>query len=180
MKKIISLYALMTLFCFHSTEIKAQFYSIGTNVPALATTTLNMEASMALNRNVSLHLPVYYNPFFFKDNKKMQQFTILPGLRYWLLESYVDGFAGINAIASSYHITWKDYRYEGDAYGFGISAGYAWLLSPRWNLEVEGGIGLIKANYIKSECYKCGKKISEENEWKAVPNKVALSLIYLF
>jgi hypothetical protein len=139
-----------------------------------------MEVSMALNRNVSLHLPVYYNPFVFKDNKKIQQFTIFPGLRYWLLESYVDGFAGINAIASSYHITWKDYRYEGDAYGFGISAGYAWLLSPRWNLELEGGIGLVKANYTKSECYKCGKKISEENEWKAIPNKVALSLIYLF
>lgn len=180
MKKNILTYALMTAFCLCSGMCHAQFYSVNTNIPALATTTLNMELSMTLNRKVSVHLPVYYNPFVFSDNKKIQNFTVMPGIRYWLLESYVGGFVGVNAIGSKYHFTWKDYRYEGLAFGAGISAGYAYLLSPRWNLELEGGIGLVWADYTKYRCEKCGKKVGDENGWYAVPNKLAISLVYLF
>ncbi len=180
MKKIILTYALMTAFCLCSSVCNAQFYSVNTNIPALATTTLNMEVSMTLNRKWSLHLPVYYNPFVFSDNKKIQNFTVMPGVRYWMLESYVRGFVGINAIGSKYHFNWKDYRYEGLAFGAGISAGYAYLLSPRWNLEVEGGIGLVWADYTKYRCEECGRKVGDENGWYAVPNKVAVSLVYLF
>ncbi|WP_029901741.1 DUF3575 domain-containing protein [Prevotella sp. 10(H)] len=180
MKKIISIYALMTFLCLCSSHLYGQFYSLGTNIPALGTTTLNIEASMTLNRKWSLHLPVYYNPFVFKDNKKFQHIAAMPGVRYWLLESYVHAFGGVNAIGTKYHFTWKDYRYEGTAFGAGISLGYAWLLSPRWNLEVEGGVGLVYADYNKYPCEKCGKKVSDENKWYAVPNKVAVSLIYLF
>ena len=98
MKKIILKYALMTILCLLSKDMCAQFYSMITNVPALGTTTFNLEASMPLNRKWSLHLPVYYNPFVFKDNKKFQQFSVMPGVRWWLLESYVHGFAGVNGI----------------------------------------------------------------------------------
>lgn len=180
MKKSIYSYYLLLIFFLSVSGLRAQFYSLGTNIPALGTTTLNAEVSMTLDRKWSLHLPLYYNPFVFKDNKKIQNFTVLPGVRYWLLESYVNGFIGVNAIGSKYHFTWKDYRYEGLAFGAGISAGYAYLLSPRWNLEVEGGIGLVRADYTKYRCEECGKKVGDETGWYAVPIKVAVSLIYLF
>lgn len=180
MKKNILIYALMTVFCLCFPELSAQSYSVSTNIPALGTTTLNLEASMTLNRKWSLHLPVYYNPFVFNNNKKIQNIMTFPGVRYWLLESYVHAFAGVNGIASKYHFTWKDSRYEGTAFGAGVSIGYAWLLSPRWNLEVEGGVGLVKADYDKYPCQKCGKKTDEEKRWHAVPNKVTVSLVYLF
>lgn len=180
MKNSIYKYVLLFLVILCSTEGRAQFYSLGTNIPALGTATINAEVSMTIDRKWSLHLPVYYNPFVFKDNKKLQNFTVMPGVRYWLLESYVNGFVGVNAIGSKYHITWKDSRYEGKAFGMGISAGYAWLLSPRWNLEVEGGIGLVWADYTEYECEECGRQKGEYTRWVAVPNKLALSLIYLF
>lgn len=180
MKKVLFKYILLTLFFLCVTTGRAQSYSLGTNIPALATATVNVEASMTLNRKWSLHLPVYYNPFVFKDNKKIQNFTVLPGVRYWLLESYINGFVGINAIGSKYHITWKDSRYRGQAYGMGISAGYVWLLSPRWNLELEGGVGLVWADYTRYECEECGRQKGEYTRWVVVPNKLALSLIYLF
>lgn len=44
-------------------SVSAQSYSLRTNVIGLATTNLNLEASMTLNRKWSLHLPVQYNPF---------------------------------------------------------------------------------------------------------------------
>lgn len=180
MKNSFCKYVLLCFLLLCTATGRAQFYSLGTNIPALGTATLNAEVSMTLDRKWSLHLPVYYNPFVFKNNKKLQNFTVLPGIRYWLLESYVNGFIGVNAIASKYHFTWKDYRYQGQSFGAGISAGYAYLLSPRWNLELEGGIGLVWADYTKYRCEECGKKVGDETRWYALPNKVAISLVYLF
>lgn len=178
--KVLYKYIILLVFILSVTGLSAQSYSLGTNIPALGTATINTEASMALNRKWSLHLPVYYNPFVFKDNKKWQNLTVMPGVRYWLLESYVNGFIGVNAIGSKYHLSWKKSRYEGQAYGIGISAGYAWLLSPRWNLELEGGIGLVWADYTEYECEECGRQRGEYTRWVVVPDKLALSLIYLF
>lgn len=172
------MFLLLPLLCAASAH--GQSYSLGVNIPAAATATINAEVSMTLNRKWSLHLPVYYNPFVFRDNRKWQNFTLMPGVRYWLRESYVNGFIGANAIASKYHITWKDSRYEGKAFGMGISIGYAWMLAPRWNLEIEGGISLVRADYTKYECERCGPKKGEYSRWLAIPNKLALSLIYLF
>ena len=179
-KDVILKYIFLFALYLCSSGLRAQFYSLGTNIPALGTATINAEVSMTLDRKWSLHLPVYYNPFVFKDNKKLQNFTVMPGVRYWLLESYVNGFVGVNTIGSKYHITWKNSRYEGKAFGMGISAGYAWLLSPRWNLEIEGGIGLVWADYTEYECEECGRQKGEYTRWVAVPNKLALSFIYLF
>lgn len=179
-RELVYKYILISIFLLSVNGLRAQFYSLGTNIPAVGAATFNAEISMTLDRKWSLHLPVYYNPFVFKNNKKWQNFTVMPGVRYWLLESYVNGFVGLNAIGSKYHFSWKNSRYEGQAYGLGISAGYAWLLSPRWNLELEGGIGLVWTDYTQYECVKCGRQKGDYTRWVAVPNKFALSLIYLF
>lgn len=180
MKKNIFTYALMTLFCFCATKVHAQFYSVSTNIPVAATSTLNMELSMTLDRKWSVHLPVYYNPFVYDSNNKLQNFTVLPGIRYWQLESYIGGFIAANAIGSKYHFTWKNSRYKGEAYGLGISTGYAFMLSPHWNLELEAGIGLIWADYTEYPCEKCGQKTGRQSRWYAIPNKLGVSLVYLF
>lgn len=70
-------------------SVSAQSYSLRTNVIGLATTNLNLEASMTLNRKWSLHLPVQYNPFKFGRNRQFRNFYAAPGVRYWLLESYM-------------------------------------------------------------------------------------------
>lgn len=173
-------YILLSLLLLCTVSGHAQSYSLGVNIPAAGTGTINAEVSMTLDRKWSLHLPVYYNPFVFKDNKKFQNLTLLPGVCYWLRESYVGGFTGVNAVASEYHITWKDSRYQGQAYGMGISIGYAWMLAPGWNLEIEGGISLVRADYTKYECERCGQRKGDYSRWLAMPGKTALSFIYLF
>lgn len=171
---------LCLLLCAGMGSPRAQSCSLGVNIPALGTAALNAEVSMTLTRKWSLHLPVYYNPFVFRDNKKWQHVTLMPGLRYWLLESYVNGFIGVNATASKYHITRKESRYEGTAFAVGMSMGYAWLLSPRWNLELEGGISLLRADYTEYARTRCGALKGKEARWMAAPGKIALSLVYLF
>lgn len=77
-------------------SVSAQSYSLRTNVIGLATTNLNLEASMTLNRKWSLHLPVQYNPFKVGRNRQFRNFYAAPGVRYWLLESYMGGFIGMH------------------------------------------------------------------------------------
>lgn len=177
-KYLLPLLLLLLLFCAGS--VRGQSYSVGTNLPALARATLSAEAGMALDRKWSLHLPVYYHPFVGKQTKRRQHFTLLPGVRYWLLESFTGGFVGLHAIGSTYHIAHRQSRYEGTAYGMGISLGYARLLSPRWNLELEGGISGVWADYTEYECGRCTRRKGKYTRAMVVPGKIALSLIYLF
>lgn len=171
---------LLLAFIISASQIQAQSYSVKTNVLGLATSNLNVELSMALSRRVSIHLPVTYNPFVFSNNRKMQNLTFQPAVRYWFLESYARRFIGVSAIASTYHISGKKYRYEGKGYGIGLSYGYSMLLSPHWNLEFEGGIGAVRADYTKYTCKKCGKKLGEEQKWYVLPTKLSVSIVYLF
>ena len=102
----------------------AQFYSARTNLIGLATGNINLEGSMTLNRRWSLHLPVQYNPFVFKDNRQFRNLTVMPGVRYWFVESYSNFFVGMNTLASGYSIgrIWNKKRYEGEGYGIGLVA----------------------------------------------------------
>lgn len=177
-KKI--LFTLLLISCFSG--VKAQFYSVSTNVIGLATTNLNAELSMTLNRSWSLHLPVQYNPFVFKDNVRFQNMTVMPGVRYWLRESYAGQFFGFYGIASRYHVgnLWNDYRYDGKAFGAGLSYGHAYTLAPRWNFEWEIGAGVVWSEYEKFACKKCGARLGNHTGVYFVPTKVSASLIYLF
>jgi len=124
-------------------SVSAQSYSLRTNVIGLATTNLNLEASMTLNRKWSLHLPVQYNPFKFGRNRQFRNFYAAPGVRYWLLESYMGGFIGMYGTAGTYsvgNLFGNKYRYEGEGYGVGLSIGKAYQIGRRWNLEWEAGV----------------------------------------
>ena len=63
---------ILTLLCFTGITVSAQSYSLRTNVLGLATTNLNVEASMTLSRKWSVHLPVQYNPFKFANNRQFR------------------------------------------------------------------------------------------------------------
>lgn len=57
------LIALLTITIFTTKRSEAQFYSASTNLPVLATGSINAELSMTLDRNWSLHLEGSVNPW---------------------------------------------------------------------------------------------------------------------
>ena len=160
----------------------AQFYSARTNLIGLATGNINLEGSMTLNRRWSLHLPVQYNPFVFKDNRKSRNLTVMPGVRYWFVESYSNFFVGMNTLASGYSIgrIWNKKRYEGEGYGIGLSIGKAYPLSKTWNIEWELGGAAVWARYNEYRCRECGAFLGRKHGWYLIPSRVALNMIYLF
>ena len=85
----------------------------------LATTNLNLEASMTLNRKWSLHLPVQYNPFKFGRNRQFRNFYAAPEYATGCWKAtWADSSACATGMAGTYsvgNLFGNKYRYEGKA-----------------------------------------------------------------
>lgn len=74
---------------------------------------------------------------------------VQPEARYWLHEKFNGHYFGVHGVYMDYdmsHVNFmsvmkKDFAYDGNAYGGGISYGYQLYLSPHWNIEFSAGVG---------------------------------------
>ena len=116
---------------------------------------------------------------------KVKHYMVMPELKYWNCQAFERSFWGIHGIYSHFNMggisflnPLKDYRYQGDAYGGGISYGYQWALGSRWGLEASVGAGYLHLDYKKYEKEKCGEFLGDEtyNYWG--PTKAEVSFIY--
>lgn len=82
----------------------SQSVGLKTNLVYWATTTPNLGLEFSFNRKVTIDIGVGYNPFVFKDNKKVQHWIVQPELRYWTCESFNGHFFGIHALIGEYNV----------------------------------------------------------------------------
>lgn len=168
----------------------AQKVAIKNNLLYDVTATPNLALEFAMSRKMTLELGAGVNLFDFSDNKKFKHILLQPELRWWTCDVFNGHFFGVHAHGAQYNVggwdiplgrldTFKDNRYEGYLYGGGISYGYQWLLSPRWNLEASIGAGYARIHYDQYPCADCGTKEAEgkHNYWGVT--KAAVSLIYI-
>ena len=139
----------------------AQIFAVRANALAACGATLNVGAEAALTDNWSLEL----------------------GGRYWFYESFVGHFLGQQLTYVSYDLGSRTRRYKGHAYGLGVSYGYAWMLSKRWNVALEAGVGL----YHTRDTRRAPTVSDWEDEyiyhyrrWTLAPSKLELSFSYIF
>ncbi|MFA6702641.1 MAG: DUF3575 domain-containing protein [Dysgonamonadaceae bacterium] len=155
-----------------------------------ATATPNLALEIALGKKTTLEMGAGYNPFTFSDNKKVKHWLVQPELRLWTCEVFNGHFIGIHGHAAQYNVggldlpvgrleAIKDNRYQGYLYGGGISYGYQWLLSPRWNFEFNLGGGYARIHYEKFPCTTCGTILDEGDYDYWGVTKAAISLIYI-
>lgn len=159
----------------------AQKIGLRTSMTMWATLTPNIEVSYKAGEHVTLHFPFYYNPWIFKENSRFQQVTIQPGARYWVKKANVGWFASGAVVLSRFHVGgWFNhkYRYDGRYYGLGAGGGYAWILSKRLNLEVEGMVGPVYANYDKCSWESHSRKYSKEKGLRFLPLRADVSLVW--
>ena len=74
-------------------------------------------------------------------------------------------------------------RYKGHAYGLGVSYGYAWMLSKRWNIALEAGIGLYHTRDTRRDPTVSDwedEYIYHYRRWTLAPSKLELSFSYIF
>lgn len=149
------------------------------------TASLNLGIEYRMSEYLTIDASINYNPWTFSNNRKYKHILIQPELRYWIYEPFNGHFFGGHLLYSRYNVgnlpfgSLKDFRYNGDTYGVGISYGYQWLLSPRWNLEATLGIGYIYFDYTRYECRTCGEELGRGNKNYLGPTKAGISLIYI-
>lgn len=172
-------YFILIIACFCGSCLYGQNHSFSTNGVSWGTLSLNAEYSVRIGNKQSVHIPFAWNPWTFEGNKKRKHLTVLPQWRYWMREAYLGHFLGANLIGSHYNVSRGAYRFDGMAYGAGLSWGYAWILNKRLNLEVQAGIGVVRTDYKRFDCGTCGDYLSKESKWFMVPNRLAVSLVYV-
>lgn len=158
---------------------------------AAASQTINVGAEIAVGRKTTLELSLGGN-FWNKsgdrnDNRKLWHVMVRPELRYWLCERFNGHFLGVNATYGNYDISrhnilWlfdKEFRYDGNAWGMGITYGYHYMLNKHWGLELTVGVGFAAMSYDKYENRQNGALIGHENDFYFGPTRAGISIVYL-
>lgn len=169
----------------------SQNIGLKTNTLYWATATPNIGAEISVGRKLTLDLTGGYNPWELGNNKKFKHWIAQSELRYWFCETFEGHFLGIHTQGGEFNIGRinlpglvfgsgsENYRYQGFFVGGGISYGYQWILSPRWNLEANIGIGYNYIKYDKFEPCNCGEQLENKSSNYFGPTKIGLSIIYL-
>lgn len=181
-QKSIFYYQTIVLFvlCLPPLRLFAQNSGIKTNGLFWLTTTQNIGLEFAIGPKTTIELQAAYNPWTFRDNKKMRFWLAQPEIRYWFCERLEGHFMGVHLHGAQFFGGFKDQRYDGYLAGGGITYGYDWILSAHWNIEALIGIGYARLWYDKSQRIYCEKCKTPVRENYFGPTRLALSLIYLF
>ena len=183
MRKILLLSVMLLL----SFRAYPQRLTVGTDAARwLDFGTMNIEASAAVARGVSLHVGAALNPWTFKagdadEQLQMRQNTYWAQVRMWPWHIYSGWWGGVDAGYSVYNgggILSRETE-EGEAVGIGLWGGYAVMLSDRWNLDLGIGIRGGWKWYTTYTCPLCGVKVSEGEKGFFVPDaRIAFQLIF--
>lgn len=177
----------------------AQKTAVKSNLLYDATTTLNLGAELALSDKYTLDVSASYNPWTFKNDRKMKLWLLQPEARYWFCEKFNGHFLGAHLHGGQYNwggmLPWgsgngkmfgvikdrhiQENRYQGWLLGAGVSYGYQWILSKRWSLEANIGVGYASLSYTRYPCGTCGSKTGDGHKNYFGPTKAGISLIYI-
>lgn len=172
--------AILLAFAIIAFFAKAQDFALKTNALYWLTTTPNLSAEVGLSRNVTLEIFGAYNPWTFKDDKKMKCWVVQPEAKLWLCDRWEGHFFGLHAFGGQYFGGFHSKRYDGYLAGAGITYGYDWILSPRWNMEAEIGVGYARLWYKESPRIPCVKCRTAKDRNYVGPTRASLSIVYLF
>ena len=167
----------------------AQEMSLSTNVLGLANLgTMNMEASWGFSRHWTANVGVRYNPFTFPgregiaDTMQARQRTLAVGGRFWPWHIHSGWWLAGKAQYQEYNMggLLEAETSEGDRIGGGLTGGYTYMLSPRFNLEVGAGVWAGYERYTTYACPECGRILGRGDRPFVLPNEILLGLVYVF
>ena len=167
-------------FLFIAVIAKAQSFAVKTNALYWFALSPNASIEAKLHRQFTADLQAVYNPWEFKNGKKMKFWLAQPELRYWLCEAFEGHFLGVHLHAAQFYAVPKNKVYDGYLAGGGITYGYNWILSPRWNLEALVGVGYARLWYKEYPNLPCLKCYENKKKNYLGPTKIALSVSYMF
>lgn len=179
---------LLMFLCLSAGSVNAQSWSISTNLIDYACLgTMNVESSYAVSQHWSISASAKYNPFTFHKGERGKQFqyrqqSYAVGTRFWPWHTFSGWWL-------SGKIRYQEYNgggiispetEEGDKVGLGLAAGYTYMISKHFNVELGLGAWGGRAWYKKYACPKCGLTIEDGKKWFLFPDDFIISFAYVF
>ncbi|MBO4263121.1 MAG: DUF3575 domain-containing protein [Bacteroidales bacterium] len=167
----------------------AQVVALSTNAADyLGLGTLNAEISYAADRHWSIQAEGRFNPWTFHAGDPARQFqyrmqTYSAGVRWWPWYVYESWWAGAKAQYQEYNrggLFGNRRTEEGDAFGIGLSGGYAWSLDHAWSINAGLGFWSGFTRYAAYACPLCGKVTDRGVKFFLLPDTLLLSIMYVF
>lgn len=207
MKRYLTSFLICLFVLVLPSQLWAQKHSIRVEAPSILIGHINLDYGIAVNPNLSIHLPVFVKPItlgvpapvgalmsfdtMFTEHlnslgevspiKHWIHAGLEPGVRYWTNGVYNRG------VFFGFHLLGKIFRYgghslersyrEGYAMGGFISVGYCRDLSARWGLELELGLG---GQYRVYDRYTLsGSLIARGSQFVPAVSRLGVQLVYL-
>lgn len=173
---------LFLLFAAAPRRASSQIFSVRVDALAALSATVHVGAEVSVADKWTVEASGYWNPVRTPD-LAVRFHAVQAGGRYWFYESFVGHFLGSQLAWVGYDVGNRTRRYRGHAFGFGVSYGYAWMLSKRWNITLEAGLGLFRSEDTRRDptagdwedeyIYHCRR-------WTIAPSRLEVSFNYLF
>ena len=163
-------------------RVAAQFFSAKVNALAALTATVNVGVDAAVADKWTLDLSAYWNPVN-SDSFSCRLYAAQIGTKRWLYEAFVGHFIGSQLTYGNYLYGGSRRYYKGGMAGLGFSYGYAWLLSKRWNVTAEIGIGVFYMKDTRRDRIPPEYEsifIHHYKRWVVGPSRAEISFNYLF
>ena len=160
----------------------AQYTTVRVNGLALLTGTLNAGVDIMVNPRWSIDGTAAWKPIE-TNTFRSKAIAFSFGVRYWRFEPHVGPFIGIHSASAIYDVKYtKDYR-KGWMSGIGVSYGYSRLLSNRWNITAELGLGCFYMRDKRQEYYTSLYEDLYIYHYRRVvlaPSRAEIGISYLF
>lgn len=174
-------YLLLIGLCLNTMSVHAQLIAVKTDALMDCMLTPNLNAELVLGEKSSINASVFgnYKPW----GVDMKMLGLMPEFRFWFNgRPMTREFVGIALIGVNYDITWDNEIYDGNAMGIGVTFGYSFHLSRRWNLECYAGLGAIyydqKHYYTKDNPALVGTSHNSYG-YTLLPFKLGVSFCYI-
>lgn len=165
----------------------AQKWSVSTNVVDwINFGTVNVEASAAVAREVTLHASYRFNPWTYNvgevEQLQNRHHTANMGVRWWPWHIYSGWWLGAGLQYQEYNrggVLSRESE-EGDAYGADLAAGYTLMINRHLNLEFGLSLWGGWTDYTRYACTSCGKIVQDGEKWFARPNNLKVAVTWIF
>ena len=181
-KNLIFLLASAAVLATNPQRAAAQFFSAKVNALAALTGTVNVGLDAAVADKWTLDISGYWNPIN-SDSFSCRLYAAQVGAKRWLYEAFVGHFIGGQLTYGNYLYGGSRRYYKCHMGGLGFSYGYAWLLSKRWNITAEIGIGIYYMKDTRRDRMLPEYEsifIHHYKRWVIGPSRAEVSFNYLF
>lgn len=168
--------------------LQAQQLSLATNaVEYFNMGALNGEVAVSLGTHLSLAAGAAYNPWNYGSEEngylqnRQRNFSI--GMRYWPWHTYSGWWVALKGQYREYNrggFFGNQQSEEGDAWGSGLSVGYALMLSRHLNLDFGLGAWAGTTAYTTYACPRCGRILESGNKAFLQPDEMRAAIVYIF